>query len=86
MQLVLADLSHTGEAALTFTESDATIRFVRADELVEISTSYVPGFVRLAMSDLEHSSRGFATRISRDGEHRHPGLAGNPHWLRLRRA
>lgn len=86
MQRVLADLSRSGEAVLTFTESDATIRFTRAEERVEISTSYAPGFVRVVMSDLEHSSRDFATRLSRDGEHRHPDLTGNPHWLRLRHA
>lgn len=66
------------EELFEFTESDASIAFRRAGDLVEIDASYVPDVATVGYADLRGETKRFVLRVLEGliGEHRE--LATNP--------
>lgn len=71
----------TGEESLEFTESEAEIRVRRrADDLLEVTSTYSAGVGAISHEDLYRSSRDFLRKLADRLVVEHPALAENPHF------
>lgn len=66
------------EELFEFTESDASISFRRAGDLVEIDASYVPDVVTASYAELRGETKRFLLRVLEGLIGQHRELATNP--------
>ena len=76
--LILTKIVDGEERFLEFTESEATIRFLRHKEIVDLEASYVDVYVSVDQSELRSASIEFFGRILEDISAKYPDLSKNP--------
>lgn len=77
----IVDALATGDEAeelFEFTESDASISFRRAGDVVEIDASYVPDVVNVGYADLRGEAKRFLLRVLEGLIGQHRELGANP--------
>jgi hypothetical protein len=77
MSNLLNALEHDSEQTFEFTESEAVIRIRRTDGIVELTTSYSPGVMRVDVGELREATRDLAQRLGTRFGSEHPALANN---------
>lgn len=77
MSNLLDALEHGSEQTFEFTESEAVIRMKRIDGLVELTTSYSPGVMRVDVGELREAARDLVRRLGSRFGAEHPALANN---------
>ena len=66
-----------GQSVFEFTESEATIDFVRDEDVVTISASYVSCQAQVQLNELRTASDDFSNRVMAGILQKQPGLKGN---------
>ena len=76
-------LTSSNTAVFDFTESEQCITFVRTDEVVSISATYVECESTCSIGDLVTSTRAFAHRVVDLIKERHPEVSEADAFLQL---
>ena len=64
-----------------FTESDASIYFIRRDERVAISSDYAAGRVEVGLDELREAAQSYACKVFEDATALYPALKNNQSFL-----